>query len=96
LVAKTQQPLPSTVNDTEGTFEFRFDKVKHILSPKPLRRPRRRLATDLPIPIESTGNGLTRREAIQRRMPPRGRIQEIIDRRPARDPWLDDEHDWRS
>jgi hypothetical protein len=37
----------------------------------------------------------SRRQNLQRRMPSRARIQAIIDRRPAHDPWLDDEHDWR-
>lgn len=37
---------------------------------------------------------LTRREALQRRIPPRSGIKSIIDRRQTdRDPWLDDEQD---
>jgi hypothetical protein len=37
---------------------------------------------------------LTRREALQRRMPPRKALQSIIERgRTPRDPWLDDEND---
>ena len=39
---------------------------------------------------------LTRREALQRRMPPRTGIKAIIDRRRAKpDPWLDDKYDWK-
>jgi hypothetical protein len=40
----------------------------------------------------------TRRQALERRMPPRAGIQAIIDRRKARglpDPWLDDKYDWK-
>jgi hypothetical protein len=47
----------------------------------------------LPIQAQS-GPELFRRELLQNRMPPRGGIQSIVDRRRAeRDPWLDDEHD---
>jgi hypothetical protein len=39
----------------------------------------------------------TRRQALERRMPPRAGIQAKINRRKARglpDPWLDDKYDW--
>jgi hypothetical protein len=37
---------------------------------------------------------LTRRQLLQRRMPARGRLQEIVDRgQCVNDPWLDDEED---
>jgi hypothetical protein len=37
----------------------------------------------------------SRRQLLQQKMPPRERIEAIIKRLPARDPWLDDEYDWQ-
>lgn len=46
-------------------------------------------------PVQDRSPEQTSRELLQRRMPPRSRIEAIVDRTPAHDPWLDDEYDWR-
>lgn len=79
---------------TSGTFRVDFQKERHYLSGKPLRRPSRRRPTSKS-PSAETAAEEAARQSLQRRMPPRSRIQAIVDRRPARDPWLDDEYDWR-
>jgi len=79
---------------TSGTLRDDFQKEKHQLSGEPLRRPaRRRPASNSPY-LETTSEEVAR-QLLRRCMPPRSRIQAIVDRRPARDPWLDDEYDWR-
>lgn len=80
---------------TAITFNLGFDKVKHLLSDRPLRRPNRGRPLVRSVCMESGTDELTRRKLLQRRMPPRSRIQAILDQRPAHDLWLDDEHDWR-
>jgi hypothetical protein len=88
----------SSVNNTptSTTFTDDFQKEKHRLSGKPLRRPARRLSAASPAPGELDTEEAAR-QLLQHRMPPRSRIQAIIDRRAGRDqdPWLDDEYDWR-
>jgi hypothetical protein len=81
--ASPGKPHEST-GTTLRTFIPRFYQIKQLLSGKPLRRPSR-----------PTMGYPSRRQLIERRLPPRSRIQAIIDNRPARDPWLDDEYDWR-
>ncbi len=83
-------------DETSGTFVAEFQMEKQRLSGKPLRRPARRRPASRSVPIETvSAEEEAARQLLQRRMPPRSRIQAIIDRRPARDPWLDDEYDWR-
>jgi hypothetical protein len=88
---------PSTGNATTSmTFTDDFQKEKHRLSGRPLRRPARCLLGSSPTSVELDPEETARRR-LQDRMPPRSRIQAIIDRRAGRDqdPWLDDEYDWR-
>ena len=83
-------------NETSGTFVADFQREKQRLSGKPLPRPAPRSPASRSAPIETaSAEEEAARQLLQRRMPPRSRIQAIIDRRPARDPWLDDEYDWR-
>jgi hypothetical protein len=79
---------------TSGTFRDDFQREKPQLSGKPLLRPSRRRPAPRPVTIEGDSEEAARLR-LQRRMPPRSRIQAILDRRPDRDPWLDDEYDWR-
>ena len=90
-----QRPASDAVSLTCATYKADFDKAKHLLSGKPLRRPNRQRPLDRSASIKSASDELSRRQLLQRRMPPRSRIQTILDQRPAHDPWLDDEHDWR-
>jgi hypothetical protein len=85
--------LPGDIR-TSATFREDFYQEKHRLSGKPLRRPARRRPAASSASVEPAAEEAAR-QLLQHRMPPRSRIQVILDRRPARDPWLDDEYDWR-
>jgi hypothetical protein len=89
------EPAPSNLkNVTCGTFKGSFEELRHLLSGKPLRRPARRHASPSRTPSGPT-DAEAERQALMRRMPPRGRIEEIARKTPSPDPWLDDEYDWR-
>ncbi len=88
---------PSASNTpTSGTFTDDFQTEKHRLSGKPLFRPVRRLSAASSSSAEIDSEEAAR-QPLQLRMPPRSRIQAILDRRAGRDqdPWLDDQYDWR-
>ena len=79
---------------TSGTFTAEFQDERHRLSGRPLLRPARRPSATSSSSVECDAEKAARL-LLQRRMPPRSGIQAIINQRPARDPWLDDEYDWR-
>jgi hypothetical protein len=89
------EPAASNVmNVTRGTFKGAFEELRHLLSAKPLRRPARRRATPSHTPSGPAAEE-AERQALMRRMPARGRIEEIARKTPSPDPWLDDQYDWR-
>jgi hypothetical protein len=89
-------PSSASNTPTSATFTDNFQKEKHRLSGKPLFRPVRRLSAASPSSAEVDSEEAAR-QLLQRRMPPRSRIQAILDRRAGgnEDPWLNDEYDWR-
>ena len=63
---------------TTGTFTDDFQAEKHRLSGRPLRRPARRLPATSSAFVESDSEKATRL-LLQHKMPPRSRIQAIIE-----------------
>jgi hypothetical protein len=94
-ISVTPKVASSEITETFATFKAGFDRARHLLSNKPLLRANRTRPLRTFVSSESESERSSRRLLIQRRMPSRSRIQEILTQRPDHDPWLDDEFDWR-
>jgi hypothetical protein len=89
------EPVTTNVkNVTCGTFEGSFEKLRHLLSGKPLRRPARR-QVDRNDTLTMPADEEAARQRLMGRMPLRSRLEEIARKTPSPDPWLDDKYDWQ-